>query len=253
MYSTGLRSQVRAVVDRGIDGAGLHEHRRWIIEAFLSEALASTDLERYCSSESLNHLAYEEATWKKRLDLCMVPTTAREPVLSTVQAIYEELRSAGGVVDVWRTLEIPLDLPALNVRPFWTLPRCALALSRSRSPRLGCRSSTWSRSPLPCRVPKSASSSPQPSLSAPHFAGPARPSQTPHQSASPTPSSPTRANGSSAAVQRANGSRRTAKRSSSSSGLSRFPQQPSSFLRSSYSPYKTARRRTSSSVARRST
>ncbi|BGP01777.1 hypothetical protein NBRC10513v2_005416 [Rhodotorula toruloides] len=146
-----LRFQVRAVVDRGIDGAGLHEHRRWIIEAFLSEALASTDLERYCSSESLNHLAYEEATWKKRLDLCMVPTTAREPVLSTVQAIYEELRSAGGVVDVWRTLEIPLDLPALNVL---NLVEITPALSRTEVGQLVPATLTirpsfrWSRTPV---------------------------------------------------------------------------------------------------------
>ncbi|BGP09807.1 hypothetical protein JCM10049v2_005681 [Rhodotorula toruloides] len=110
-----LRSRVKAAVARGLDGASLREHRRWIVEAFVSEALASTDLERYCSSESLDHLVYEEATWKKRLDLCMVPSSACESVLSAVQAIHDDVRSGKVVEDVWRTLEIPLDLPALNV------------------------------------------------------------------------------------------------------------------------------------------
>ncbi|GEM10221.1 transmembrane protein [Rhodotorula toruloides] len=151
-----LRSRVSAVVNRGIDGASLREHGRWVVEAFLSDALASTDLERYCSSESLDHLTYDEAIWKKRLNLCMVPPTAREPVLSAVQAIYKELRGGGGVVDTWRTLEIPLDLPALHVL---NLVEITPALSRTEVGQLVPATLTirptfrWSRTPVSTAAP----------------------------------------------------------------------------------------------------
>lgn len=113
--------------------------QRWIVAALLSDAQSATDLEAYCATESLAHLAFDERKWRRRMELCLVDKAAEAEVLRVVDEIYtvrvapfEAVPCVGAdtpptrqalhdppdsePAGLWRTLEIPLELPALNVR-----------------------------------------------------------------------------------------------------------------------------------------
>ncbi|GAA5999266.1 transport protein particle complex II subunit TRS130 [Rhodotorula paludigena] len=125
-----LRIRVSVTARAKLSTPDLIPHRRWILSALIAESLSLTNLDEYCAKESLEHLGYDELAWIKRCEMCLVQREKRNAVLAAIQDIYGDLRAApsGDALDCWRTLEIPLDLPALNVL---NLVRIQPALSRT--------------------------------------------------------------------------------------------------------------------------
>ncbi|BGP50119.1 hypothetical protein JCM10450v2_006030 [Rhodotorula kratochvilovae] len=124
-----LRTRVRTTALSALSAPPLLPFQRWITAALVSEALRTTDVEAYCADESFAHLTLDEGRWRRRMELCLVEKGKEEEVLQAVQRVYEELHrpQTADPPGLWRTLEIPLDLPALHVL---NLVRISPALSR---------------------------------------------------------------------------------------------------------------------------
>ncbi|KPV71634.1 uncharacterized protein RHOBADRAFT_56475 [Rhodotorula graminis WP1] len=124
-----LRTRVRSTALATLSSSTLVPLQRWIVAALLSDAFSSTDVEAYCADESLEHLSFDERTWRRRMELCLVGKEVEDEVLAAVRQVYTALQATASVdpPGLWRTLEIPLELPALNVL---NLVRISPAVSR---------------------------------------------------------------------------------------------------------------------------
>lgn len=140
----GLRTRVRSTALAALASPTLLSFQRWIIAALLSDAFSTTDLEAYCADESLAHLSFDERKWRRRMELCLVAKEVELEASAAIQEVYavrlfsfsccrcravERLTrttsaqalqnsSTADAPGLWRILEIPLELPALNVRLF---------------------------------------------------------------------------------------------------------------------------------------
>ncbi|GAA5906420.1 hypothetical protein JCM8208_004655 [Rhodotorula glutinis] len=124
-----LRTRVRSTALAALASPTLLPFQRWIVAALLADAFSATDLETYCADESLAHLSFNEGKWRRRMELCLVGKEVELEVLAAVREVYSALQipSTTDAPGLWRTLEIPLELPALNVL---NLVRISPAVSR---------------------------------------------------------------------------------------------------------------------------
>ncbi|GAA5971043.1 hypothetical protein JCM21900_002788 [Sporobolomyces salmonicolor] len=117
-YQAQLYARIREFALSIIAASSLQSHARWLVEALQHEAMRATDLDRYILSEDLSHLVFEEEGWSERVGRYTGIEEQREAILEAVRSIHESYRSPERpvpVVEAWRTLEIPLDLPSLTV------------------------------------------------------------------------------------------------------------------------------------------
>ncbi|CEQ40052.1 SPOSA6832_01657 [Sporobolomyces salmonicolor] len=123
-YQAQLYARIRGFALSIIAASSLQAHARWLVEALQHEAMRAIDLDRYILSEDLSHLVFEEEGWSERVGRYTGVEEQREAILEAVRGIYEVRGRLGNyrsperpvpVVEAWRTLEIPLDLPSLTV------------------------------------------------------------------------------------------------------------------------------------------
>ncbi|GAA5886852.1 hypothetical protein JCM6882_005915 [Rhodosporidiobolus microsporus] len=125
-----LRSQALDIVDAVLCDSRLRPEKRWISTAFVSGALASMSGESVSRDANLTQLEYDEDAWRRRAQVCMASSESLLPTLEAVQELYRRCRSPPSQFGPshWRTLEIPLDLPSLQVL---SLVRIEPAVSRA--------------------------------------------------------------------------------------------------------------------------
>ncbi|BGP18137.1 hypothetical protein JCM10213v2_006192 [Rhodosporidiobolus nylandii] len=86
-----LRSHASSLVGSAFAAASLLPHRRWITEDFVNDALSSSPLDAYSSTESLEHLRFDEAVWRAKAQQNLVRADDQSGLLDEIRKLYQIL------------------------------------------------------------------------------------------------------------------------------------------------------------------